>query len=203
MFKQVIYFVIFLCLTMQTFLMGSGTESVHYQVTKQRYTFSTSFEMANARHSMGSVIKSIFHLTTNYDAYDQYGLYEGQGVCRFFCLGLFYKWATEIDVYNDQGSYVGFIDGQVATSEPAKFSFYNAERERVAIAYLDQDCLGFKLINPNQSNEILAHLRRNFIPDVPDYWDVNIYNTENLSLALVKIFAAFACDTQDSFRKDN
>lgn len=177
-------------------------EPLHYHTTRKDYALSTTFEMSNHHGSQGSIVKSLFHLTTHYDAYDRYGLYEAQGVCRFFCLGRFSYRATEIDVHDDRGNYVGFIDGQIFTSEPAKFSFYDAEGKHVAIGYLDYNCSGFSIVNPAKTNEILARLSRHFIQDAVDYWDVVIYDSERISPILIKIFAAFACDTQNSFKKD-
>jgi hypothetical protein len=102
----------------------------------------------------------------------------------------------------ENGAYKGMIDGQVVSSEPAKFSFYNAHDQRVAIGYLDQNCMGFSLVDPDNSAFVLARLTRNFILDTIDNWDVAIYHSERISPQLVKIFAAFVCDTQDKFKPD-
>lgn len=177
-------------------------EILHYRVTRNDYTFSTVFEMASDKHSLGSVVKNVFHITTHYDAYDRYGLYEGQGICRLFCLGLFYTWGTEIDIYSSNGEKMGLIDGQMMSSEPAKFSFYDALGQRVAIAYLDQNCMGFSIVDPNNSTFILARLNRNYILDTIDNWDVAIYCPERIPLKWIKIFAAFVCDTQNEFKPD-
>jgi hypothetical protein len=48
---------------------------------------------------------------------------------RIFCLGLFRAWGAEFDVYDKQGNIIGVIDGQVATTESAKYSIYNAKEE--------------------------------------------------------------------------
>lgn len=176
-------------------------ESLNYRVSRNDYYFSTIFDMSTDKQSMGSVLKSVFHLTTHYDAYDCFGLYEGQGICRFFCLGLFYTWGTEIDVYDADGNRIGLIDGQVMTAEPAKFSFY-ADGNCAAIGYLDQNCMGFSLVDPKNPTFVLAQLKRNFILDTVDNWDVMIYHPELLPPRLVKIFAAFVCDTQHKFKPD-
>ncbi|WP_068467541.1 hypothetical protein [Candidatus Protochlamydia phocaeensis] len=175
---------------------------IHYRVSRIDYTFSSVFDMVKDKQPMGNVVKSVFHIATHYDAYDRFGLYEGQGVCRILCLGLFYAWGTEIDIYDAHDRKIGFIDGQVATAEPAKFSFYNAAGERVAIAYLDQNCMGFSVVDPNNTSFVLARLTRNFIPGFPDTWDVVLYYPDLLPPCFVKIFAAFACDSQNRFRAD-
>lgn len=179
-----------------------SSTSPHYRVTRSDYTFSTVFDMSTDKESMGSIVKSIFNVATHYDSYDRFGLYKGTGSCRLFCLGLFYTWATEIDVYDEQGQYTGMIDGQVVSAEPAKFSFYNSDGQRVAIGYLDQNSMGFSLVDPDNAAFVLARLTRNFIVDTVDSWDVVIYHPERIPSPLVKIFAAFVCDTQDSFKPD-
>lgn len=184
----------------------ASVSPIHYNTTRNDYTFSTTFEMANQLGSQGIVVKNIYHLTAHYDVYDRYGLFEAQGICRFFGnggLGLVFKWAAIIDVHDDQGNYVGYFDGQVLTTEHAKFNFYNSERELIAVAYLDHNSLGFSLVDPKKPHEILARLSRHFIEGTVDYWDVTIYDAERLSPILIKVFAAFACDTQNSFKKDN
>lgn len=177
-------------------------ETVAYRVTRSDYTFSTVFDMANEKHSLGNVIKSVFHLTTHYDAYNRFGLYEGQGVCRLFCLGLIYSWATEIDVYNAEGRKIGMIDGQVVSAEPAKFSFYNSAGNRIAIGYLDKNRTNFNLVDPDNSALVIARLSRNFILDTVDNWDIVIYYPDRISSKMVKIFGAFVCDTQNTFKTD-
>lgn len=179
-------------------------EVINYHVSRSDYTFSSVFDMKgqHKHQSLGSVVKSAFHVKTHYDAYDHQGKYEGQGICRLACLGLIYSWGAEIDVYDAQGNKIGLIDGQVMSSEPAKFSFYDENGSRIAIAYLDQNCAGFSLIDPQNSAFILARLERNFVKDTIDSWDVNLYYPEHVSNHLVKIFAAFVCDTQDKFKPD-
>jgi hypothetical protein len=196
----------FMFLLFTPFISVQATENKdvlnHYRVTRSDYTFSTVFDMATEKKSVGSVIKSVFHLTTHYDSYDHFGLYEGTGICRLLCLGVFYVWATEIDLYDEIGQRVGMIDGQVVSSEPAKFSFYNAIGQRVAIGYLDQNFMSFSLVDPHNSALVLARLNRNFILDTVDNWDVVIYHPELIPPQLVKIFAAFVCDTQTKFKPD-
>lgn len=177
--------------------------NVGFRIHRSDYTFSTVFDMSYEQQPLGSIVKNAFHVATHYDLYNRFGLYEGQGVCRILCLGLLYSWGTEIDIYDvDPTKKVGMIDGQYATTEPAKFSFYDGNGERIAIAYLDKNCAGFTLLDPENSSLILGRLTRNFIVDTIDTWDIEIYFPERLPMPMMKIFAAFACDTQDKFKPD-
>lgn len=178
-------------------------EPLKFRVTRQDYTYSSVFDLASDSQFVGSVVKWGFHLATQYDLYNGLGEFEGQGNCRLLSLGHFYAWATEIDVYDADGNYVGMIDGQAATTEPAKFSFYDAQYNRVGVAYLDQNCTAFSIYDPNNSVRVCSRLTRNFIQDTVDNWDVVIYDSTAISPMMVKIFAAFACDSQDQFKEDN
>jgi hypothetical protein len=174
----------------------------HYRVTRSNYVFSTTFDMSADHRSIGSVVKSKFHLTSQYDSYDSFGTYEGTGICSLFCLGVIFTRGAEIYIYDAMGHYEGIIDGQFASLEPAKFSFYDAKGQRVAIAYLDNNRMGFSLVDPENSNLILARLTRNFVVDAIDNWDVVIYHPDRIPARMVKTFASFACDWQNNFKPD-
>lgn len=177
-------------------------ELKQYNVSRSNYAFSKVFDMSAEGDSLGSVVKSVFHITSHYDAYDRFGRYEGSGISRLLCLGIFYTWGVEIDLYDENGFYQGMIDGQVVTTEPGKYSFYDGEGKRVAIAYLDQNKMGFSLVDPGNSAFVLARLTRNFILHAVDNWDVSIYHPERIPPILIKIFAAFVCDRQSDFKAD-
>lgn len=188
---------------------GVGVEAadtfqpVQYKVTRNDYTFSTVFEIATNKGLIGSVVKGALHVRTHYDLYNRSGQYTGQGICRMFCLGMIYEWGTEIDIYDADGSLVGVIDGQVVSTEPAKFSIYDKDYNRVAIAYLDLNCSAFSISDPNNSAHLLARLSRNFIQGTIDHWDVLVYEPEAMDPRIIQIFSAFACDTQDKFKFDD
>lgn len=48
----------------------------------------------------------------------------------------------------------------------------------------------------------LARLTRNFVLDTQDDWSIVVYEPENLDDRLIRIFAAFCIDSQDSFHRD-
>ena len=181
----------------------SKNESLNFQVVRSDYTFSSVFDMANEKVNFGSVVKSIFHITTHYDSYDRYGLYEGQGICRLVTLGLIYPWATKIDIYNLNGIKMGMIDGQVLYSEPVIFAFYDAEDHQICLAYLDQNGMGFVLTDPENPGVVFARLKRHALSDNPDHWDISVYHPDRLPLKFVKIFAAFVCDKQNKFKPEH
>lgn len=171
----------------------SKVDYLDYRVTRSDYTFSTVFDMANEKYPVGSIVKSVFHIVTHYDSYDLYGLYEGQGICRLLNLGSLYNW---IDVYNAKGDQIGCIGSQLKFSDSAQFSFYDPDGNRLCLAYLDQNEMAYSLVDPTNTEIVLAHLKHHFSQGSTEYWDVSIYDPAKLPPKLVKIFAAYLCDNQ-------
>lgn len=203
MFKKIYLLLVITLLTSFTLKAEEENASAfRYYVKQNDYTFSTVFEMISKNSLIGSATKSMWHVTNVYDLYSPSGEYEGQGSCRFFCLGLLYTWGTEIEIYDANGYSIGVIDGQAASSEPAKFSIYDAEGNRLGIAYLDQNCSSFSIVHPDNSARHLARLSRNFLQDNIDCWEVVLYEQNAIPLKILKVFSVFACDTQEKFKKD-
>ena len=174
-------------------------------IYQKNYRFKTVFEMESKQSPKGSIQKSVWRwlkpLRDTYDIYDTEGNWQATGIGRIFCLGFFRAWGAEFDVYDPQGARIGVIDGQVVTTESAKYSIYNAEGKRVGIAYMDLTSAGFSIVDPDNSSHILAILRRNFIPDQIDTWTVSIHD-ETIDPRIIKVFTAFAVDKQGFFKAD-
>lgn len=135
-------------------------------IFRNDYTFSSLFEISSGNELIATVMKSKLNINA---LYDKYGNYEALGSCRLFCLGTFYTWGTEIDIYDEDGNRIGVIDGQVASTEPAKFSFYDSENNLIAIAYLDKNRAVFSILDPINEIKPFARLSRNFVRDTVDY----------------------------------
>lgn len=192
----------FFCLLQVSCFAARADNVDEYTVMQSDYRFSTVFDMYSNEQLMGSVEKSIFHVREHYTLYDGDGKYVAQGIKSPFNLGLFYKWATEIDIYDENGNHIGKIDGQVVSSEEAKFSIYDYKGDKVGIAYLDKNCGAFTIFDPNNSSRMFARLSRNFVLDTIDHWDVAVFKNCTISPYIIQIFAAFACDTQEYFKSD-
>ena len=178
-------------------------EGFTFDVRQRDYLLSTVFEFNGKEQFLGSIVKEPFHLRTQYDLYSETGVFQGMGICRILTLGAIYAWGTEIDVYDERGGKVGVIDGQAVTGAAAKFSIYDGKGAHVGIAYLDLNAGAFTLVDPANEKRPLASYRRNFVKDIVDHWDVKVYDACAIDLRLIKIFAGFAIDTQEYFKKDN
>lgn len=191
-----------------TALIGNHPDKHEFNVYQKDYRFSTTFEIESKGHAQGTVSKNIFRwlkpLRDSYEVYDENGNYQACGIGRIFCLGFFRPWGAEFDVYDPEGNLIGVIDGQVVTTEPAKFSIYNAKGDRVGIAYMDLKNAGFSIFHPEKSSMILAYLRRNFVQDVTDNWTVTVNDDSGMiDPRILKVFTAFAVDKQGFFKEDN
>ncbi|MFA6916240.1 MAG: hypothetical protein WC222_07570 [Parachlamydiales bacterium] len=178
-------------------------DQVSFKTYRRDYTFCRIFEFFAGAQQHGSVIKSSFHLRTHYDLYDKHGVFEAQAIYQLRPLSMLFTWAAVINIYDLDGNYLGQIDGQAMTTESAKFNIYNSSGERIAIAYLDENAMGFSVVSPSNSAFLLANLKRKFVKKMPDHWDVSVFEKELIPPLFVKIFSAFVCDRQGSFRVDN
>jgi hypothetical protein len=178
--------------------------SYKFSINQRDYRFSTEFEMDSHGKPHGLVCKTKVKLPLRdyYDVYDKEGEWIARGISRIFCLGLFRPWGAEFDVYDINGNVLGVIDGQVVTSESAKYSIYNKSGQRVGIAYLDLTNAGISIVHPEKTTHIIARLTRNFVRDQIDNWNVVVYDTDAIDPAIIKVFAAFAVDYQEYFKVD-
>lgn len=180
----------------------ANEKKYHFKISKKEYRFSTFFEIDSEDSFRGNIKKSVFRLRTCYDLSDIHG-WQATGIVRVLSLGAIYTWAKEIDVYDDtRGEYIGMIDGQVVTTAAARFSLYDAKNDLVGIAFLDNNYSGFTISDPSSEAYTIARLKRNYIRDDVDNWEVTVYEGERIDPRILRIFSAFAVDYQNAFKKD-
>ncbi|MCH9631588.1 MAG: hypothetical protein S4CHLAM37_16120 [Chlamydiia bacterium] len=173
----------------------------HFKISKKEYRFSTFFEIDSSDAPRGNVKKSFFRMRTNYDLSDVHG-WQATGTVRVMSLGSLFAWAKEIDMYDTSGQYIGMIDGQVMSTAAARYSIYDSSNNLVGIAFLDHNCSGFTITHPNSEAYTIARLKRNYVQDTVDDWDITVYESDLIDERIIRIFAAFVCDYQNSFKED-
>ncbi|MCP5505986.1 MAG: hypothetical protein H7A38_03785 [Chlamydiales bacterium] len=133
------------------------------------------------------------------EAVKNYGILSFQGMLNGSFLGLF-KGATlaDFDVYDAEGAYVGFIDGNVFTTSKAYFQFKDHEGTTKSYAKEEESQI---FIRDQTSNGVVGYMRREIIPQIKDSWMMKIKDGVDQRVAL--IFAAFIVDNQAYFLKDN
>ena len=176
-------------------------EKYHFTIQQKNYSFSSFFEIDSEDTYRGNVKKSQFRLRDHYDLSDKDG-WCATGIKRMFSLGSLYDWAAEIDVFGVNDEFLGAIEGKVLTTAKARFLLFDRNREVVGIAFIDLDGKGVTITDPKNETYALARLTRNFVLDIQDDWSIIVYEPENLDDRLIRIFAAFCIDSQDSFHKD-
>lgn len=175
-----------------------------FEIRRDPYMFATFFQISSKDTYVGSVKKSAFRLRKNYDLSDKNG-WQATGTVRLLTLGSIYSWASEIDVYDTRGIKIGMIDGQLMTTENAKFSLYEYDDEgsatHIGTAYLDRDCDSFTILFPDGSPTPIAKLERfrSAAGNDVDFWRTQVYYPEYIDDRLVRIFAAFVTDHQNDF----
>lgn len=171
-----------------------------YTITENPYLLSTYFEMQGNDRYIGRVVKETLSIRTVYDLYDPQGNREAQGICHLLSLGTVYPWAKQITVYDAVGKQVGFIEGKLLTTTTARFDFYNDQNRLVGHGYLDRNASAFTIMT--ESERTIARLKRNFIQDDVDSWKVDQYDDQELDPRILKVFSAFAIDSQEFFKED-
>lgn len=176
-------------------------ENYQFTIRKKDYLFQTNFELDFSTLPPCDIVKNKISITTCYQLESERG-YEGYARARLASLGSIYAWAKDLDLYDANEQYLGMIDGEMLTTAEAKFSFYDYDGVKLAIAYLDQDKTGFTLVHPDKPGRVIARMQRQYVLNTPDFWEIKVYHGKDLDIRFIKSFAAFAVDSQDLFKKD-
>ena len=174
----------------------------HYSMTKKPYMFSTEYEIDSEEIDLGFVQKKMFSAQSTYRLGDAKG-FQAEGVVRLFSLGTIFTWAKDMDIYDDQKQLIGGIDGIALTTADARYNILDAHENVIAVAFLDDDKTGFSIVDPQNYANVFARLKRDYTSDVADPWSVTVYQGHVIDPRVLKIFTAFAVDTESSFKRDN
>lgn len=181
---------------------AADSNPYHFSLYKQNYALSTFFSIQSDETYRGVVKKSTFRVRTNYDLSDEHG-WQATGIKRVVSLGSVYPWATEVDVYDTQWMAMGMIDGQVVSTAAARFSIYNSNVDLVGIAYLDYSLNTYTIEYPENRTSLLpiAELHRHKDAGGLDWWEVTVYDPNQIDERIMRIFAAMASDLQPQIDK--
>ena len=171
-------------------------------IHEREFTFSTYYDIESERGSFGYVTKTSLSVRTYYEYYDADGTLDASAYLRLLSLGQAYTWAGTLDVYDSQGNWAGLIEGALATFCPARFNFYDADSNLVAIAYMDSNRMGFTVVDANNETRKIATFNRIFVPELPDHWNVTVQDPDAINPAMLTIFGAFMVDNQSEFKED-
>lgn len=170
-------------------------------VTKHIYKLSEIYQIKSIQKETypGSVKKSAFRIRTNYDLSSKDG-WQATGITRIISLGSLYNWAKEIDVYDTRGVQIGFIDGNLATLESAKFTIYEYDESgkatTIGFAYANPNFDRFVILPSTSNPHPIAEFNRNFHDN---NWGVTMHYPEKIDDRIIRIFAAFVIDHEDKF----
>jgi len=173
----------------------------HFKIQEKKYDFSSFFEIDSEDTYRGNVKKSSFRFRDCYDLSDLDG-WCATGVKRIFSLGSVFNWAAEIDILGVNEEFLGKIEGRVLSTAKARFHLYNRDEKLVGIAHIDNDGRGVTISKPDNEAYSLARFARVFVQDISDHWNITVYEPKNLDDRLIRIFAAFCLDAQNSFHID-
>ena len=199
-------FLIFLVNLFQTTLNGHEEKYPgDIRISENKFTFSTYFDIdSSVAGHLGHVTKSKLNIRSVYQYFGEGGDDDliATGAVRFLSLGQFFTWATVMDITDEDGDYAGTILGNIFTFAPSKFTFFDADSNKIGVAYMDNDRMGFIVLNAKE-NQILAKFKRIFVADVTDHWFLEVCDYNKIPLSFLILFGSMAVDFQGNFRKDN
>lgn len=172
-----------------------------FVVAKNIYKFSEVYQIKSTLRETypGSIKKSAFRIRTNYDLSNKDG-WQATGITRVISLGSLYNWAKEIDIYDTRGVQIGFIDGNLATLESAKFTIYDYDESgkatEIGYAYANSSFDRFVIQSSTTNPHPIAELNRNFSTNT---WNVSVFYPEKIDDRIIRIFAGFVIDHEDKF----
>lgn len=173
----------------------------NFLVTKDIYKLSEFYQIKSPLEETyaGSVKKSAFRIRTNYDLSNKDG-WQATGITRIISLGSLYVWAKEIDIYDTRGVQIGFIDGNLATLESAKFTIYDYDElgkaNAIGIAYANSNFDRFVIVPSTTNPHLIAELNRNLNDK---NWSISVHSPELIDDRIIRIFSAFVIDYEDKF----
>lgn len=170
--------------------------SYHFSMHLNAYALATYFTIQSDDTYRGVVKKSSFRVRTNYDLSNGDG-WQATGIKRVLSLGSIYPWATEVDIYDTRWEHVGMIDGQVVSTAAARFSIYDAEGNLCGIAFLDYSLNCYTIVYPDSDAYPVAELHRHREVYGQEWWDVVVYDENQIDERIIRIFAAMVSDIQD------
>ncbi|KTD09170.1 hypothetical protein Lgra_2405 [Legionella gratiana] len=191
-------------LSYATYANSYGVHEDHpydFIVTKHIYKFSEIYQIKSLQRETypGSVKKSAFRIRTNYDLSNKDG-WQATGITRIISLGSLYHWAKEIDIYDTRGVQIGFIDGNLATLESAKFTIYEYDESgkatEIGFAYANSSFDRFVILPSTSNPHPIAELHRYFYDK---NWSITVHYPEKIDDRIIRIFAAFVIDHEDKF----
>lgn len=132
------------------------------------------------------------------EAVKNYGIFSFQGWMNGSFWGLF-KGATlsDFDVYDGNGEYIGFIDGNLFTTSKAYFEFKDKEGATKSFAKEEESQI---FIRDQKSNGVVGYMRREIVAQIKDSWKMKVKEGVDQRVAL--IFAAFVVNNQAHFLVD-
>lgn len=180
-----------------TSLFGEG---YHFEIQQHDHKFASYFDIDSDDTYPGTVKKSVFRLRENYDLSDEHG-WQATGIVRAVSLGTVYPWAKEVDIFDTQYEWIGFIQGQVLTTAAARYNIYNQSEQLVGLVYLNSEMASFSIVDPENPAHRIAQFKRIYVEGIKDPWRVIVYDGDAIDERMLRLFAAIMVDIQEQFLK--
>ncbi len=196
--KIVLFFLVFF-----NFLTIYSISAKEWSITQIKHvlpSYSANFSFNEDNSPTGYVTRTgLLCPRYYYDLFDTNNKLQARGITRFFSLGLFSAKEMDIDIYDSDNRYLGFIEGQFFTLSRAKFIISNNNNEPVAIAYLDSKKVLFLIVSASNEANILAKLTAESF-GLTKNCEMTFNSCPEELKPILKIFTAFVVDYIENFQ---
>lgn len=176
-----------------------------FTISPDFYRFHTDFQISSDDTYIGTIKKHCLRLRPIYELYDESGC-QATGFAHFSSSGLFSTWASGIDIidiYDTDDVKIGMIDGQEGATKKTKFDLYISNEKGImalvgtALLNSARDC--FTIVPRNGKKRPIAIMRRVLVPNGDDFWEVSVDRPSKIDGRIMRIFAGFIVDNQNTF----
>jgi hypothetical protein len=174
-----------------------SAHAIEYTVQRRDYRFSTYFEVGADGAPIGTVLRERWRqpMRAHYVLYDADGGRQGEAVTRLWSLGLFFSWASTVDLLDRDGRPAYRLVGHFFTTETACFRLQSAEGKDLAMLHVDLARTGCVATLPDNPFAVLARYYRNQVSDYThERWDFTTLPEGPVAPMAWQLIGAFLAD---------
>ena len=184
----------FLCCSILFLSLGTTAFAEYsYIIQPRSYLTSTHYDLYSGSSYLNTVEQNSLQLRRVYSLCNEKGELA-TGTARLLSVGALFNSMKEIDVVNERGRHVGFIQGRWWTTASGKYAFYDDSNYHIATAYVDRSGSSVSIVDSKNERSPIAIFRRSFVPGGDYYWDIKVLKDEAIDPRMLYIFSAFITD---------
>ena len=164
-----------------------------YIIQPRSYFLETHYDLYSGDTYLNAVEQHSLQLHRIYSLCTEQGEIAS-GTARLLSLGALFHSMKEIDVVDNRGYNVGFIQGHWWTTASGKFALYDDSRYHVATAFVDRSGSSVSIVDGQNNRSPIAIFRRSYVPGGDYYWEIKVVKEGVIDPRMLYVFSAFITD---------